>query len=287
MERPSTVPPPVDPRDQALFAKPSGAYGDMRSPGSRAFGATPSPARPNVPWLRRNEYQSIEMGRNTAAKAAAAAAAAPPRITAQAAQEDCSREAQLRLIETSFEKMEQLDLSKLRHPKNPSLRAVESIPLLPDNADDDVNFTAYTHCVFERPPGAQPEAEVTLDPNSSMMRKAKTAILKPMEDMESGEKFLACFLPTKRALDALESAEHEEEELDYILSRDYSYDAMPTEGNRQMMMVLQPGKRLIYSQLPTKLVLRRRRKMDIGSEANRPQRMKVRERSVPNGDRRD
>jgi hypothetical protein len=44
-----------------------------------------------------------------------------------------------------------------------------------------------------------------------------------------------------------------------VIARDYSYDAMPTEGSRQMMMAIQPGKRLVYAQLPTKLVLRRRR----------------------------
>jgi RNA polymerase II-associated factor 1 len=224
IERTSNVPPPIDPKDQALFAKPIGVHAHLASSTASVYGPVAvTRGRPNVPWLRRNEYHSIEMGRNTAAKEAAGKLDA--RINAQNNTEtperiDCSREAQIRLIEESFEKIESLDLSQLRHPKNPSLRAVESIPLLPDHADNDDLFTAYTHCIFERPPGVSAEEELDTSPESIAMRKALVSILKPMEDVETGEKFLACFLPTGPSLEKIEDNTLEEKVNYYLI---YSY----------------------------------------------------------------
>ncbi|KAI9591311.1 RNA polymerase II-associated [Syncephalis fuscata] len=285
MDRPQPAGTLLDPKDQALLVKPMGISGsnghaDGRKSSTGLLNAGSPRSRPNVPWLRRTEYMSLEMGRNSLHKAPSHSKGGQS-TEANIRALDCSREAQLEIIDASFKKAVQLDLTKLKHPSKPHLKAVDSIPLLPSHVGhktiDAMASDAYTHCVLEQPPGAQPNVDNYSSSNSMAIRKAKEAIFKPMENERSGEKYLACFLPTETTVKHIEEGEDalDKMSLDYNLARDYSYEATPTEGGRQVMLFIRPGEYAGYAQLPTKLVLRRRRRLGNDNEMDRPQTMVV------------
>ncbi|KAI8058366.1 RNA polymerase II-associated [Syncephalis plumigaleata] len=292
MERPQPAGASLDPKDQALLVTPMSIGGggggvrylDGRKSSTGLLNNNSPRGKLNVPWLRRTEYISLETGRGGGLHQSPSQTRGKQHAGGNAQALDCSREAQLAIVEASFEKTAHIDVATLRHPRKPHLKAVSTIPLLPAyighrmQGAEEATDEAYTHCVLEQPPGATINTEENLANDSMIMRKAKHALFKPEENGETGEKFLACFLPTDDAIERIED-EHDaildKISLDYNLSRDYSYEATPTEGGRHVMLFIRPNEYAGYAQLPTKLVLRRRRRLGNDREWNRPQAMVV------------
>ncbi|RKP26754.1 RNA polymerase II-associated [Syncephalis pseudoplumigaleata] len=280
MDRPQPAGTSLDPKDQALLVPPmsigasGGRYVDGRKSSAGLLNYGSPRGKLNVPWLRRTEYMSVEMGRGSSGGGGLHKSTPQLGDEQHAGKDaralDCSREAQLTIIEKSFERAAHIDLASLKHPRRPGVKAVSAIPLLPAHVGHrmrgakEAQDEAYTHCVLEQPPGAPLGEEKEYAAESTIMRKAQRAIFKPEENGDTGEKYLACFLPTDATV---EQAEHGSGAVDtaapleYELARDYSYEATPTEGGRHVMLLIRPDEYAGYAQLPTKLVLRRRRRL--------------------------
>ncbi|KDQ13008.1 hypothetical protein BOTBODRAFT_175885 [Botryobasidium botryosum FD-172 SS1] len=170
--------PELDPKDEYLVAE-LGPYSNGLSTSS-SFNGPPSTATSstvNVSWLRKTEYISREGTQRAANISEKPAYDAPI---------DVSRTAQIRDIEASFDACQSLDLSKLKHPSNPRLTAVEVFDILPDA---EIWANEYDLFKFAERPG-----ERLLDQPDSRL---DCAILRPMES--DGDHFLAYYLTKEDA----------------------------------------------------------------------------------------
>jgi RNA polymerase II-associated factor 1 len=156
----------LDPKDQALLLDPAGGGLDFGRHHGLHAGATP-PVAANVSWLRKTEYISRDSTTTSRAPAADLFVPSPPsspillllhltnsfsrRSSLQNDAVDVSREAQIVSIENSFAAARSGEqLSSLRHPTKPRVRAVAAYEVLPDA---DVWANAYDLFRFSERPG--------------------------------------------------------------------------------------------------------------------------------------
>ena len=172
-------PPILDPKDQALLLDPGSSapdYGRLHGHGLHGSGTPPMSA--NVSWLRKTEYISRDSSAPSPRPAAADMFVItslsrlwiifPPlhiscRTNFRNDVVDISREAQLASIENSFAAARSSEqLSSLRHPTKPRLRAVATYEVLPDA---DVWANAYDLFRFSERPGERgPEVRFAVSP---------------------------------------------------------------------------------------------------------------------------
>jgi RNA polymerase II-associated factor 1 len=242
--------PILDPEDEYLLAElPSSFVNGHSTPGGVASVTTPV-STPFVPWLRKTEYISSRDGAHRATHEIKQADTAV----------DVSREAQIRDIELTFAaQSEGNDISTLRHPSKPHLRAVESYEILPD---PDIWANAYDLFRFAERPGERP-------PEQSDLR-LDSAILRPMES--DGDHFLAYYLTKEdedadafktRRMDPFTEIDASQPAVFHFV-RDYETVKIEQDVEKEFLLVLDDGdsdSRLkgAYYNIERKMTLKKRR----------------------------
>ncbi|KAJ7696458.1 RNA polymerase II-associated [Mycena rosella] len=240
----------LDPEDAALLeelAPPPTQFNGQAASGP----STPLPA--HVPWLRKTEYISREGVQRAGAQEPKHVVSAPI---------DVSREAQLRDIEASFAACnDNFELSALRHPNKPGVRAEESFEVLPDK---DIWANQYDLFRFSERPG---ERGVEVDDP-----RLDCAILRPMKtehdsflayyltaDDESAQKFK----DTRKALAPYEVPPEREETIFHFV-RDYETVKVEQEVPNEFMLVIEAAgemrpKGAYYKNIERKMLLKKKR----------------------------
>jgi RNA polymerase II-associated factor 1 len=204
---------------------------------------------PNASWLMRTKYISNESGAVGLRKQNGSAASAEFEHTL---------EDQVAHIEESFDAMK----SKPVHPKNPSLVAVDVQPVLPDDEISDwplvlVNFDS------------DPIGAMALQDADAMAAKRKFAqsmhlkTLVKQDDDGNGEKFNVLMAP--REVDGLESIADDQNVPGSMLQGDYDWmrtyaSNVRIDDKAQTFLFRIKGDHIGYSDLSTKLFLRKRKK---------------------------
>ncbi|KAN0113856.1 RNA polymerase II-associated [Russula decolorans] len=228
-------PPVLDPKDQALLLDPGSTAPDYgRHHGHGHHGPGTPPMSTNVSWLRKTEYIS----RDSSAPSHRPAAADITNFRNEAV--DISREAQLASIENSFAAARSTEqLSSLRHPTKPRLRAVSTYEVLPDS---DVWANAYDLFRFSERPGERgPELD---DP------RLDCAIMRPMES--DGDHFLTYYLTkdddaaeefkdSRADPRGIDSLQEEEEATEFHFVRDYEVVKVEQEVPNEFLLVIDDG----------------------------------------------
>lgn len=182
----------LDPKDQVIL--------------SNTKNAAIEPSR--VSFLRRTEYISSENARSnvkTGSKASSSQVELIKSVEERGkALEDVEKQADE--IEHYFE-MSQADISTLRHPNKPDVRAVKALPLLPDlsNSSSTLLLFKYMQEHLRRPTESSDDTQ-------------DTALFLPSVAAMTGEEYFKCFSTDretakrleKRSEDLDESSEHVE-----------------------------------------------------------------------------
>ncbi|KAK4303625.1 hypothetical protein Pmani_024384 [Petrolisthes manimaculis] len=209
----------------------------------------------NVPWLRRTEYISTEPTRfqpQTNEKIEATVGFATRRKNDENVYTD--RESQLEAIEKTFE-----DIKKplINHYSKPGVTAVEEQPVYPDFA-----LWKYpcAQVIFDSDPAPVGR------PMPAQLEEMSQAMIRGVMD-ESGEQFVAYFLPTtdtltKRKRDKDEGMDYQdEEEYDYIMAREYNWNVKnkASKGYEENYFMVLRNDGVYYNELETRVRLSKRR----------------------------
>lgn len=159
------------------------------------------------------------------------------------------RDSQILAINKTFEAAKKEITS---HPGKPGVKPVEILPVFPD-------FDLWKY----------PFAQVMFDADPAPMEKEKQmsqAMIRGVMD-ESGEQFVAYFLPTeatmdKRKIDDLEGRDYiEEEEYEYNMAREYNWNVKNkgTKGYEENYFFIFRDDGVYYNELETRVKLSKRR----------------------------
>jgi len=210
----------------------------------------------NVSWLRKTEYISTEYNRFIQ-KADKSEAKVGFKIKQQMREEDLykDRESQIAAINSTFEKVKK---PILKHYSKPGVTPVSINEVFPD-------FQLWKH----------PFAQVLFDSDPApkgysapvQMEEMSQAMIRGAVD-ESGEQFVAYFLPTdetlgKRKRDAEADKEYEEDETyEYLLAREYNWNVKNklSKGYEETYFFVMRDDGVFYNELETRVRLSKRRK---------------------------
>lgn len=212
----------------------------------------------NVSWLRRTEYISTEPTRfqpQTMEKIEATVGFATRRKkTVNDENVYTDRESQLRAIENTFKDVKgPLDV----HYSKPGVTKVEELPVFPDFA-----LWKYpcAQVIFDSDPAPVGR------PMPAQLEEMSQAMIRGVMD-ESGEQFVAYFLPTedtlkKRKRDKDENVEYmDEDEYDYIMAREYNWNVKnkASKGYEENYFFVLRDDGVYYNELETRVRLSKRR----------------------------
>ncbi|KAI9143956.1 Paf1-domain-containing protein [Paraphysoderma sedebokerense] len=238
----------VDPKDEPLLAQPADRFTN---------GMAGSRARPLVPWLRRTEYigsESTQYGRQREDRSAAADIQP---------HKDRTREGQIRDIEATFEHAAAKNISTLKHPRKPHLKAVEMMPIFPE-----LTLWPNDYCMIQF--DGHPAESVPKRANSVNLSQTPQlyGILKPVQDPEDQSTVLTYYLPHEESVEILrkrqEKAEEEEDEfqddeLNYSYVREYDYAPAIDKQDSRVLFMLREGEGAFYSKIRSRVALKKRR----------------------------
>ncbi|KAK0058430.1 RNA polymerase II-associated factor 1 [Biomphalaria pfeifferi] len=210
----------------------------------------------NVSWLRKTEYISTEYNRFIQ-KADKSEAKVGFKIKRIMKEEDLykDRESQINAINNTFEKAKQ---PIQKHYSKPGVTPVQVMEVFPD-------FKLWKH----------PFAQVLFDSDPApkgysapvQMEEMSQAMIRGAVD-ESGEQFVAYFLPTdetlrKRKRDAENNKEYEEGDIyEYLLAREYNWNVKNklSKGYEETYFFIMREDGVYYNELETRVRLSKRRK---------------------------
>ncbi|KAH9492685.1 RNA polymerase-associated factor [Bulinus truncatus] len=236
-----------EPEDERLLEEDLNAPGDTKR--SRHHNT-------NVSWLRKTEYISTEYNRFIQ-KADKSEAKVGFKIKRIMKEEDLykDRESQINAINNTFEKAKQ---PILKHYSKPGVTPVQVMEVFPD-------FKLWKH----------PFAQVLFDSDPApkgysapvQMEEMSQAMIRGAVD-ESGEQFVAYFLPTdetlrKRKRDAENNMEYEEgDTYEYLLAREYNWNVKNklSKGYEETYFFIMRDDGVYYNELETRVRLSKRRK---------------------------
>merc|ERR1719436_1048028 len=170
------------------------------------------------------------------------------------------RESQIEAIEKTFKDAENPITS---HYSKPHVHPVEVLPIMPDF---DMWKYPCAQVIFDSDPAP---AGV---PQAQQMEQMGQAMIRGVMD-ESGEQFVAYFLPTdetmtKRAEDISEGVEYKEDmEYEYKMAREYNWNvkSKASKGYEENFFFLFRGDGVYYNELETRVRLSKRR-MKVGQQ---------------------
>jgi len=218
----------------------------------------------SVSWLRRTEYISTEPTRfqpQTMEKIEATVGyAAKKKKKDEETYTD--RESQLMAIEKTF-----ADVKKPleNHYSKPGVTVVEEFPVFPDF---DLWKYPCAQVIFDSDPAPQGKSA------PAALEEMSQAMIRGVMD-ESGEQFVAYFLPTqdtlqKRKRDQDEKVEYmDEDEYDYLMAREYNWNVKnkASKGYEENYFLVMRDDGVYYNELETRVRLSKRR-MKQGQQAN-------------------
>eukprot|EP00128_Syssomonas_multiformis_P004967 Colp12_sorted_trinity150504_noHs@34105 len=244
----------LDPKDEALLDDRSDTEDSKRAQHAQ------------VSWLRRTEYIGTDF-----------MTATPSQDTDKHASRDTSAEnwprtteEQVRVIEETFAAANRLPT----HPHNPSLTAVEVMPVLPDF---DLWGWEYAQVQFDGDPyykASDPTAgRENADPQEVNDALAH-GLLRGMQNPDNpSEQFVAYFLPTEESMRkrkrVLEEGGSSEDRIpkEYESAREYSWTVnIGTAEERQYIFRMGESGNVTYDEVNIKVKLKRRRQMNADRE---------------------
>ncbi|KPM04057.1 RNA polymerase II-associated factor 1-like protein [Sarcoptes scabiei] len=203
-----------------------------------------------ITWLKKTEYISTEFNRYGASSDKTETKVGFG-VKKKMRDENfyLDRDSQIVAINKTFESTKKPILS---HPGKPGVKPVKIWPVFPD-------FQLWKY----------PFAQVMFDADPAPIEKKREmsqAMIRGVMD-ESGEQFVAYFLPTedsmnKRKLDELESRDYlENEEYEYLMAREYNWNVKnkATKGYEENYFFVWRDDAVCYNELETRVKLSKRR----------------------------
>ncbi|CAN7993197.1 unnamed protein product [Ixodes pacificus] len=211
-----------------------------------------------VPWLKKTEYIATEFNRygqsgvNTETKVGY-------NVKKLFKEEDLymDRESQISAINKTFEEAQKQascfhSFKTICHYSKPNVRPVEVLPLFPDS---ELWKYPFAQVMFDSDP-----APIT------QLEEMSQAMIRGVMD-ESGEQFVAYFLPTedtirKRKRDAEEKVEYmDEDEYEYRMAREYNWNVKnkASKGYEENYFFVFREDGVFYNELETRVRLSKRR----------------------------
>ncbi|KAH9380249.1 hypothetical protein HPB48_018207 [Haemaphysalis longicornis] len=203
-----------------------------------------------VPWLKKTEYIATEFSRygqtgvNTETKVGY-------NVKKLFKEEDLymDRESQINAINKTFEEAQK---PVEAHYSKPNVRAVEVLPLFPDS---ELWKYPFAQVMFDSDP-----APIT------QIEEMSQAMIRGVMD-ESGEQFVAYFLPTedtikKRKRDVEEGVDYmDEDEYEYRMAREYNWNVKnkASKGYEENYFFVLREDGVFYNELETRVRLTKRR----------------------------
>ncbi|KAH9506122.1 RNA polymerase-associated factor [Dermatophagoides farinae] len=203
-----------------------------------------------ITWLKKTEYISTEFNRYGASSDKTETKVGFG-VRKRMRDENfyLDRDSQIAAINKTFESAKKPILS---HPGKPGLKPVKTWPVFPD-------FELWKY----------PFAQVMFDADPAPSEKEKEmsqAMIRGVMD-ESGEQFVAYFLPTedsmnKRKIDELEGRDYtENEDYEYSMAREYNWNVKnkATKGYEENYFFVWRDDAVCYNELETRVKLSKRR----------------------------
>ncbi|XP_013385685.1 RNA polymerase II-associated factor 1 homolog [Lingula anatina] len=229
-----------------------------------------------VSWLRKTEYISTEYNRFTP-NADRPEMRVGYNIKKLLKEEDLyrDRESQINAIEKTFED-NKTEITK--HYSKPGVLSIEEVPLFPDF---EMWKFPCAQVIFDTDPAPKVKAL------PAVTEEMAQAMIRGMVD-ESGDQFVAYFLPTeetlsKRKRDAEENVEYTpEEEYDYVLAREYNWNVKnkASKGYEETYFFVFKEDGVYYNELETRVRLSKRRKLTEGPAPTNKSRLIVKHRPI-------
>ncbi|OTF70540.1 RNA polymerase II-associated factor 1-like protein, partial [Euroglyphus maynei] len=203
-----------------------------------------------ITWLKKTEYISTEFNRYGASSDKTETKVGFG-VRKRMRDENfyLDRDSQIAAINKTFESAKKPILS---HPGKPGVKPVKTWPVFPDF---ELWKYPFAQVMFDADP-AQPEKE----------KEMSQAMIRGVMD-ESGEQFVAYFLPTedsmnKRKIDELEGRDYtENEEYEYTMAREYNWNVKnkATKGYEENYFFVWRDDAVCYNELETRVKLSKRR----------------------------
>uniref|UniRef100_A0A8D8X3D5 RNA polymerase II-associated factor 1 homolog n=1 Tax=Cacopsylla melanoneura TaxID=428564 RepID=A0A8D8X3D5_9HEMI len=218
----------------------------------------------SVSWLRRTEYISTEQTRFQPQTMDKVEAKVGFSIKKNFKEDNLymDRESQVKAIEKTFADTK-LPIEK--HYSKPNVVPVEIMPVYPD-----FKYWKYpcAQVIFDSDPAPQGR------PVPAQIEEMSQAMIRGVMD-ESGEQFVAYFLPTaetldKRKLDVLNSVEYtDEQEYEYKMAREYNWNvkSKSCKGYEENYFLIVRDDAVYYNELETRVRLSKRRQK-VGAAPN-------------------
>merc|ERR1711997_513562 len=242
----------LDPRDEKLLEDEQQTVGDRKRSKRHAY---------SLSWMRKPDYISTEQTRyqpTTIEKIESKVGFAVRKKLGNIPLRNLflDREAQVAAIEKTFEDTK-IPIEQHYNPEERGVYPVEVLPLLPDG---DMWKFPCAQVIFDSDPAPQ---GVLLKDQIEMMSQA---MIRGVMD-ESGEQFVAYFLPTdetreKRKKDQEEDREYEDEmEYEYKMSREYNWNvkSKTSKGYEENYFLIKRDDGVYYDELETRVRLSKRR----------------------------
>jgi RNA polymerase II-associated factor 1 len=231
----------LDPKDEKLLEEDYGIATDRKRSKQHAK---------ELSWMRRPDYISTEQTRyqpTTIEKIESRVGYAVRKKMGDEHNTFMDRDAQIGKIEKTFED------SKLEITEHHSKKGVVPVSILPIVPDDDMWKFPCAQVIFDSDP-----APYGFSANTQNEMMAQAMIRGVMD--ESGEQFVAYFLPTeetmeKRATDlTMERDYDDEQEYEYKMAREYNWNvkSKANKGYEENYFVVQREDGLYYNELETR-----------------------------------
>lgn len=240
----------LDPRDEKLLEDELHSVGDTKR--------SKRHAEP-LSWMRKPDYISTEQTRyqpTTIEKIESKVGFAVRKKLGTSQNVYMDRETQVAAIEKTFEDSK-IPIEQHYDPEQKGVYAVEVLPLCPDG---DMWKYPCAQVIFDSDPAPQ---GVLLKDQIEMMSQA---MIRGVMD-ESGEQFVAYFLPTdetreKRKKDIEDGKEYDDEtEYEYKMSREYNWNvkSKTSKGYEENYFLIKRDDGVYYNELETRVRLSKRR----------------------------
>ena len=213
----------------------------------------------SLSWMRKPDYISTEQTRyqpTTIEKIESKVGFAVRKKLGTTQNTYMDREAQIVAIEKTFEDAK-YPIDQHYNPEEKTIYPVEVLPLVPDG---DMWKFPCAQVIFDSDPAP---AGLPLKDQLEVMSQA---MIRGVMD-ESGEQFVAYFLPTdetreKRKLDIEEGREYEDDmEYEYKMSREYNWNvkSKTSKGYEENYFLIKREDGVYYNELETRVRLSKRR----------------------------
>lgn len=253
--------------ERLLEEDPSSAMGSGSSAATALSEKRSKQHNKVVPWLKKTEYISTEFNRYGASSDKSETKVGYN--VKKKFKEDLlymDRESQIAQINKTFEETKK-DITTYHHPKK-DITPVSVHPIFPDFDSWKYPFAQVT---FDAEPVGYGDRTKSMQESAEEMSQA---MIRGVMD-ESGEQFVAYFLPTqetltKRKRDAENKVEYEhEEEYEYKMAREYNWNVKnkTSKGYEENYFFLLKDDAVFYNELETRVRLTKRRSK-LGSASN-------------------